>query len=268
MKIAVAGATGRVGRHIVDVLTERGHEAVPVSRSTGVNVFTGTGLAEALSGVERIIDAVGGVPDGMDDAAAQDKEAAATFFTTAARNMQQVGERAGVRQAVLVSIIGIDKLTIGHPAAKLDHERAWLAGPVPVRIMRSDIFHEFVPQMLDWGRQGDVAYVPRMRTQPIAARTVADALVDLATVGDEGPAPGSIVEIAGPRVENLVDLCTMLAAKRGDPVKVEGVTDRANPDSALYESDELRAGPDAIIAGPSFAEWLETGTAWGPGDTA
>jgi uncharacterized protein YbjT (DUF2867 family) len=268
MKIAVAGATGRVGRHIVDVLTERGHEAVPVSRSTGVNVFTGTGLAETLSGVERIIDAVGGVPDGMDDAAAQDKEAAATFFTTAARNMQQVGERAGVRQAVLVSIIGIDKLTIGHPAAKLDHERAWLAGPVPVRIMRSDIFHEFVPQMLDWGRQGDVAYVPRMRTQPIAARTVADALVDLATVGDEGPAPGSIVEIAGPRVENLVDLCTMLAAKRGDPVKVEGVTDRANPDSALYESDELRAGPDAIIAGPSFAEWLETGTAWGPGDTA
>lgn len=66
------------------------------------------------------------------------------------------------------------------------------------------------------------------------------------------------MEIAGPQVENLVDLCTMLAAKRGDPVRVEGVTDRANPDSALYESDELRAGPDATIGGPSFAEWLET----------
>jgi uncharacterized protein YbjT (DUF2867 family) len=261
MRIAVVGGTGRVGRHVVDVLTERGHEAVPMSRTTDVNVFTGSGLAEALSGVECIIDAVGGVPEGMDDAAAQDKEAAATFFTTAARNMQQAGEEAGVRLAVLVSIIGIDKLSTGHPAAKLDHERAWLDGPVPVRILRSDIFHELVPQMMDWGRQGDVAFVPKMRTQPIAARTVAEALVDLATVGDDGPAPGSIVEIAGPRVENLVDLCTMLAAKRGDPVKVEGVSDPSNPDSALYESDELRAGPDAIIAGPSFAEWLETSSA-------
>jgi uncharacterized protein YbjT (DUF2867 family) len=261
VKIAVAGGTGRVGRHVVDVLTERGHEAVPMSRTTGVNVFTGSGLAEALSGVEGIIDAVGGVPEGMDDAAAQDKEAAAVFFTTAARNMQQAGERAGVRLAVVVSIIGIDKLTTGHPAAKLDHERAWLAGPIPVRIMRSAPFHELVLQMIEWGRQGDVAYVPTMRMQPVAPRNVAEAVVDLATVGDDGPAPGSIVEIAGPRVENLVDLATMLAAKRGDPVKVEGVSDPSNPDTALYESDAVLAGPDAFIAGPSFAEWLETSPA-------
>ena len=31
-KIAVAGATGRVGRHVVDVLEEHGHEAVAMSR--------------------------------------------------------------------------------------------------------------------------------------------------------------------------------------------------------------------------------------------
>jgi uncharacterized protein YbjT (DUF2867 family) len=258
MRIAVAGGTGRVGRHVVDVLSERGHEVVPMSRTTGVDVFTGSGLMEALTGVERIVDAVGGVPEGMDDAAAQDKEAAAAFFTTAARNMQQAGERAGVRLAVVVSIIGTDKLTTGHPAAKLDHERAWLAGPIPVRILRSDIFHEFVPQLMGWGRQGDVVYVPRMRTQPVAARTVAEALADLATTGaGDGPAPGSIGEIAGPRVETLIDLCTMLADKGGDPVKLESVTDPTNPDSALYESDELRAGPDAILAGPTFAEWLE-----------
>jgi uncharacterized protein YbjT (DUF2867 family) len=29
-KIAVAGATGRVGHHVVEVLTERGHEVVPM----------------------------------------------------------------------------------------------------------------------------------------------------------------------------------------------------------------------------------------------
>ena len=31
MKIAVAGATGRLGRHVADVLSERGHEVVPMS---------------------------------------------------------------------------------------------------------------------------------------------------------------------------------------------------------------------------------------------
>lgn len=261
MRSAVSGGTGRLGRHVVDVLTTRGHQVVPMSRSTGVNVFTGSGLAEALAGAECIIDAVGGVPEGMDDAAAQDKEAAATFFTSAARNMQQAGERAGVRLAVLVSIVGIDKLSTGHPAAKLDHERGWLDGPIPVRILRSAPFHELVSQMMAWGRQGDVVYVPKMRMQPVAPRNVAEALVDLATAGDDGPAYGSIVEIAGPRTENLVDLATMLAAKRGDRVKVEGVSNPSNPDTALYESDELLAGPDAIVAGPSFAEWLETDSA-------
>lgn len=253
MRIAVAGATGRVGRHVVDVLRESGHEVVPMSRTTGVDVVTGAGLVDALTGVACIVDATAGPAD---------KAEATAFFTAAARNLQQAGQRAGVRLAVVVSIIGIDKLTTGHPAAKLDHEKAWLAGPIPVRILRSDIFHEFVSQMMEWGRQGDVVYLPRMRTQPVAPRNVAEALADLATAGDaDGPAPGFVTEIAGPRVENLVDLAAMLAAKRGDPVRVEGVSDPTNPDTALYESDELRAGPDAIIAGPSFAEWLETSSA-------
>jgi uncharacterized protein YbjT (DUF2867 family) len=37
-KIAVAGATGRVGRHVVDVLEARGHEVTAMSRSQGVDV--------------------------------------------------------------------------------------------------------------------------------------------------------------------------------------------------------------------------------------
>ena len=59
-KIAVAGATGRVGHHVIDVLTERGHDVMPVSRSQGVDVITGDGLAAALTGVECVIDAVAG----------------------------------------------------------------------------------------------------------------------------------------------------------------------------------------------------------------
>jgi glutamate dehydrogenase/leucine dehydrogenase len=49
-KIAVAGATGRVGRHVVDVLEAGGHDVVAMSRSRGVDVITRDGLAEALAG--------------------------------------------------------------------------------------------------------------------------------------------------------------------------------------------------------------------------
>ena len=59
-KIAVAGATGRVGRHIVDVLHGGGHDVVAISRSNGVDVITGDGLAAALEGVETVIDVTTG----------------------------------------------------------------------------------------------------------------------------------------------------------------------------------------------------------------
>src|SRR6266404_4321822 len=53
-------ATGRVGRHVVAVATERGYDVVPMSRSQGVDVITGTGLAAALAGVDCVIDTATG----------------------------------------------------------------------------------------------------------------------------------------------------------------------------------------------------------------
>jgi uncharacterized protein YbjT (DUF2867 family) len=175
-KIAVAGATGRVGRHVVDVLQAGGHDVVAMSRSTGVDVITGEGLAQALEGVDCVIDAATGP--------SAEQRAATDFFTAAARNLHQAGERAGVGRMVVVSIIGCDRFAGGYGAAKLVHERAHLSGPIPVRILRAAQFHEFVEQLVDWGRQGEVSYVPRMRTQPVAARAVAQALADLATDPD------------------------------------------------------------------------------------
>ena len=82
---------------------------------------------------------------------------------------------------VVVSIIGCDRFTTGYSAAKAAHERAALACLVPVRVLRAAQFHEFVPVLMAWGRQGNVCYVPKMRTQLVAARTVAEALADLTT---------------------------------------------------------------------------------------
>ena len=247
-RIAVAGATGRVGRHVVDVLSERGHDVVAISRSNGVDVITGDGLAAALEGVEVVIDtATGPSPE----------QAAATgFFTTATQNLERAGTQAGVRKLVVVSIIGTDKYTAGYGAAKLAHERAALAGPIPARILRAAQFHEFVEVLMGWGRQGDVIYLPKMRTQIVAARTVAEALADLALPTEPEPAGAAPAEIAGPREEYLPDLAKLLAANRGDPVTIEAVTNPADPDDALNDNGGLLPGPHATLAGPTFAEWL------------
>src|SRR5215471_17822618 len=156
-RIAVAGASGRVGRHVVDVLHEGGHDVVAISRSNGVDVITGDGLADALEGVQAIIDVTTGP--------SPEQEAATEFFTTATRNLQEAGEKAGVQRLVVVSIIGTDRATAGYGAAKLAHERAALAGPIPARILRAAQLHEFVEVLMGWGRQGDVIYLPKMRTQ-------------------------------------------------------------------------------------------------------
>jgi uncharacterized protein YbjT (DUF2867 family) len=246
--IAVAGATGRVGRNVARVLAERGHRVVPMSRSTGVDVVTGAGLAGALDGAEVIID-VSSTPS-------PEQAAATAFFTAAARNLHEAGHQAGVRRMVVVSIIGIDGSTTGYNAAKLAHEAAALAGPVPTRIVRAAQFHEFVEELVGWGTQGDVAYVPRMRTQLVAARTVAEKLVEVAT-GPEAEATGRpYPEIAGPREENLAEAARLLAARRGAPARIEEVSDPANPDRDLFESGRLLPGPHATLAGPTYADWL------------
>jgi len=124
---------------------------------------------------------------------------------------------------------------------------------------RAAQFHEFVPQLMEWGRQGEVTYVPKMRTQLVAARTVAEALADLAT----GSAPASaspealIFEVAGPREESLIDAAALLAARRGDPITVEEVSDPDDPDRDLVANGGLLPGPYASLAGPTFEEWLD-----------
>jgi nucleoside-diphosphate-sugar epimerase len=105
MRIAVAGSTGRVGRHIVDVLETEGHEIVPISRSHGVDLVSAVGLADALAGVDGIVDAA--------TQSSPEEQPATEFFTTATRNLHEAGDRAGVTRLLVVSIIGCDRFQGG-----------------------------------------------------------------------------------------------------------------------------------------------------------
>jgi hypothetical protein len=136
---------------------------------------------------------------------------------------------------------------------------------VPARILRVAQFHELVGVLMDAGRQGEVIYLPRMRTQIIAARTVAGALAAMATspqaefaaarAAESAGAP--VPELAGPREENLASLARLVAARRGGQVRIEQVT-AADPDGQAAADGSLLPGPHAKLAGPTFEEWLTT----------
>ena len=117
-----------------------------------------------------------------------------------------------------------------------------------------------MPQLIDWGRQNGMVYVPKMRTQLVAARTVAEALAGLAASSESTPGSGSsstpIPEIAGPREENLAEMARLYASCHGDPALIEEAGDSADPDSELYENGALLPGSHATLAGPTFEEWL------------
>ena len=251
-KIAVTGATGRVGSPLVEILEQRGHDVVRISRSQGVDVITGECLDAALAGAETIIDtATGPSPD---------EESATEFFTASARNLQRAGAAAGVQRIVVPSIIGIDEFHGGYNAAKLAQERVLLEGPLPVRIVRAAQFHEFIEPAVGWMIEEGVANVPEMRTQPVAARVVAEALADAA----EEPEiqNGRITEVAGPREERLADLAAMLFTKRGESFEIRETRqsilapDPDDPDAAAYADGAVLPHPGARLAGPSFEEWL------------
>jgi len=243
MRLAVAGGTGLVGTYVVEVARAAGHEVVSLSRKAGVDVQTGAGLRIALEGVEVVIDTL--------NTRARKRAAAEDFFHETSRQLQQAGTAAGVQHLVTLSILGIDRAdAYGYYQAKLAQERAVSQGPVPASILRASQFYEFPAQLMQMLRRGPFVVLPRMRSQPVAARTVAEHLVRLA---EERPAER--VELAGPEVHDVADLARRMAAARGARLRIIAVP-LPGRSGAQMRGDALLATPSTPIDGPAFAEWL------------
>jgi hypothetical protein len=52
-------------------------------------------------------------------------------------------------------------------------------------------------------------------------------------------------------------MARLLTDRRGVALRIEGATDRSDPDHQVYTSGAQLPGPDAILAGPTFTEWLD-----------
>ena len=244
MRIAVAGGTGTVGRHVVAIARERGHHVVSISRTAGVDLVSGRGLDQALQDVEAVIDVAG--------TQTMSTKKAVDFFTNATQNLLAAGKKAGVKHHVALSIVGIDNANSGLYAGKLVQEDEVRHGGVPWTLLRSTQFHEFVPMSIKAASVGPLVFVPTMVTQPVAAKEVAAALVDAAEAGPKGRIP----DLGGPRTEQLKDLVSAYLAKTGQkkriiPLRVPG------PMGTAMRTGALIPAPGSAVGRQTFQEWLD-----------
>lgn len=244
MRVAVIGGTGLVGGHTVRALRASGHDPVVVARSTGVDVTTGRGLDEALRGADAVID--------VTNTAAQGADEARDFFVTSTRRLLAAEERMGVDHHVVLSIVGLDRVAgNAYYAAKRAQEEAAAQGPVPVTIQRATQFHEFADMVVSWTRRDDMAVVPPLLVQSVAAADVGQVLTEVAVGAPQGRAR----DLAGPEQQDLVDMARRSLAARRETLRLVPSWS-AGPFGTEMAGDVLLPASDARLAPTTFATWL------------
>ncbi|MFI5506321.1 SDR family oxidoreductase [Mycobacterium sp. NPDC051804] len=244
MRIVVIGGTGFVGSKLVHTLDEHGHDAVAAAPSTGVNTFTGEGLAEVLVGADVVVD-VSNSPT-LDDAAVE-------FFRTATTNLLNAEKAAGVGHHVALSVVGTDRLApeSGYFQGKLLQEKLISEGPIPFTIVRATQFFEFIKTLADSATEGDIVRVSTALFQPMAGADVAEGVAISAV---NAPVNG-IVEIGGPEAVRLSDAISTSLTARGESRTVVADPEARYWGIALQERTLVPAD-GATLFDTRLEEWI------------
>ena len=249
IKIVVIGGTGLIGRKVVNNLRHRGHDVIAASPSSGVNTFTGQGVAEVLTGAQVVVD-VANAPSWEDKTVME-------FFQTATRKLLAAEATAYVKYHVALSIVGADRLdSSGYLRAKVAQEKLIRDSGIPFTIVRSAQFFEFAKGIVESATERQTVRLSPALMQPIAADDVATALTGFAL---SEPLNGTI-EIAGPEPIRMDEFAKRFLRATRDP---RTVTTDAH---ALYFGTELNdqslvPGKNARLAPTNFDEWLNRSTA-------
>lgn len=257
-RVLVVGGTGLAGRAVTAEAIERGHQVVVAARRvpdddadayvTGAayvtaDLVTGSGLEEAVDGVDVIVDASNAVG-----------KQAAHVFAVGAQNLVHTAARFGVRRAVVLSIVGVEGSSYGYYRAKAAQERAYLDSPLDTRIVRATQFHDFVTAIFDRGRPLGALLAPSgTRFQPIAVADVARVLVDVAEGAGE---PDTVLHIGGPRVETARSLAEQWKRASGSrryilPIRLGGGL------GATWRAGRNLV-PEHAVDGEGFGTWADS----------
>lgn len=246
MRVVVLGASGQSGSLVAAELVARGVEVVAAQRSSGVDAYTGQGLAEVCAGADAVVDCT--------DIRTQSAKKAVDFFGTVAGNVADAAIAAGVGRVVCLSIINAADPQVhakfGYYRGKAAQEQAYrekLGGDRLVTV-RSAQWFELARQLMSGLQFGPVAVVPRMLSRPLAMSDAARAVADAVTEPEAAD-----IEIAGPQEIDLVDVARTVARRDGAPrwvipIRFGGPAIRGG---GLLPRGGFRRAP------MTFADWLE-----------
>lgn len=244
MKIVVIGGTGLIGSKVVQKLNAHGHQAVPASLESGVNILTGQGLAEVLKGAQVVVD-VSNSPS-FEDKAVMD------FFKTSTGNLLKFGTAAGVKHHVALSVVGTERLPeSGYLRAKTAQEKLIRESSIAYSIVHATQFFEFGMRIADEATQGKTIRLPSVLFQPIAADDVASVVARVAAE----PPLNRTLEIGGPEQFRFDDFIRKVLRARNDTREVI-----ADPQARYFGTElterSLVPGEGGQLGATRFEDWL------------
>jgi uncharacterized protein YbjT (DUF2867 family) len=252
MKVAVVGGTGVLGKPLVATLAARGDGVLALSRKPGaalpegashrrIDLTTGEGLADALAGVETVVDASNSSP-----------RDAGPVLVEGTKRLLRAGADAGVRHHVGISIVGCDRVPMAYYKVKVEQEEAIAAGEVPWSLLRATQFHTLIAWAFEQAGRFGIVPTGSARLQPVDPAEVAARLAEVVRAD---PA-GRVGDVAGPEVRTLTELAKTWrhAGHRALRLRIPMVGKIGRP---------LREGalcnPGEPVGGPTFEEWLAGG---------
>lgn len=244
MKIAIAGATGAVGQHLVAIAAAAGHEVLPLTRSSGDDLYRPSGLERRLHGVDSVVDVSG--------TSSLSARASRAFFSTVTENLLAAERVAGVEHHIALSIVGAAAAPSGYYAGKALQEQIVARSGARWSMLRTTQFHEFAMQTVHRGAMLGAFIAPNLRSQPLAA---ADAAAELLRIAEGAPC-GLVPDLAGPREEFMPDLVRRYARATGRRNPVVSVTLPGASGRAM-RTGGLLAQHDARRTTETFEHWLE-----------
>ena len=252
MKVAVVGATGFVGSHLVPHLLERGHRVIAISRDGRRLPGWGDGVEARAADVTRddVGAALAGADAGVHLVAIPRETGGRRFDDVNVRGTQRVveaAERIGLRRLVHLSVMGVtDDPELRYLSSKWRGEEQvrtssleWVVLRPSLMFGTGDGFFNLVKTTLRWWSPGIVAIPGDGSTvfQPLSVDDLAIAVERSLTDADRA---GSIYELGGPEwvtygeiVDAVMAATGMRRLKLGVPIPLisalTAVTDRVLP---------------------------------------
>jgi len=238
MRIAVTGATGRVGGRVVEILVATGdHQVVAVSRRPAARAAPGPLLATAVADYADLPALRAALRD-VDTLVFVSSDGETVHVLRHHENVIQAAADTGVGHIVALSGLDAD---VGSPfcyAMSYGYTEQMLYGSgCAVSIARASIYTEFFLQLLTLARTGNEIRLPAADGR-ISLVSRADVGRCLAALAVSAPT-GQHHDITGPAAPGMATIAALAGRQWGTPVSYADVT------PADFQIELARGGEEA-----------------------